>query len=225
VYDGARRTAVVYDPHPLWLDALERVLERIGIDVAGRATRADDVPALVATLRPNVLIADLGEDTAHLRSARECLPELHTVAMSMSDDERDLDAAFSAGADVFVVKTAHQDDIASAIRQTFEHSVYFAHDRRLERSSLAAEEDGVPQLTRRERQILGLAAEGHSNAQLARMLWVDEQTIKFHLSNVYRKLKVANRTEASRWAQTHGLLPLGRSNGGNGAAEPAPSDD
>jgi DNA-binding CsgD family transcriptional regulator len=49
-------------------------------------------------------------------------------------------------------------------------------------------------------------AEGHSNAQLASMLWVTEQTVKFHLSNVYRKLEVGNRTEASRWAQRNGLL-------------------
>ena len=49
-------------------------------------------------------------------------------------------------------------------------------------------------------------AAGHSNAALARMLWVTEQTVKFHLSNIYRKLHVSNRTEASRWAQRHGLL-------------------
>jgi DNA-binding CsgD family transcriptional regulator len=61
-------------------------------------------------------------------------------------------------------------------------------------------------LTNRELEILRLVAEGHSNAQLARMLWVTEQTVKFHLSNVYRKLNVANRTEAARWAQLHGLL-------------------
>ena len=61
-------------------------------------------------------------------------------------------------------------------------------------------------LTRRELEILQLVAEGHSNSQLARMLWVTEQTVKFHLSNIYRKLDVANRTEASRWAQLNGLL-------------------
>jgi DNA-binding CsgD family transcriptional regulator len=62
-------------------------------------------------------------------------------------------------------------------------------------------------LTKREVEILQLVAEGYSNSQLARMLWVTEQTVKFHLSNVYRKLEVANRTEASRWAQLQGLLP------------------
>jgi DNA-binding CsgD family transcriptional regulator len=61
-------------------------------------------------------------------------------------------------------------------------------------------------LTRRELEILKLVAEGDSNAQLAKMLWVTEQTVKFHLSNIYRKLGVSNRTEASRWAQLHGLL-------------------
>jgi DNA-binding CsgD family transcriptional regulator len=66
--------------------------------------------------------------------------------------------------------------------------------------------DEDPNLTRRELEILRLVAEGDSNAELARMLWVTEQTVKFHLSNIYRKLDVSNRTEASRWAQVHGLL-------------------
>jgi DNA-binding CsgD family transcriptional regulator len=64
-------------------------------------------------------------------------------------------------------------------------------------------------LTRRELEILRLVAEGHSNAGLAKMLWVTEQTVKFHLSNIYRKLNVANRTEASRWAQLNGILSDG----------------
>jgi len=66
--------------------------------------------------------------------------------------------------------------------------------------------DAVAALTKRELEILQLVAEGHSNSQLARILWVTEQTVKFHLSNIYRKIDVANRTEASRWAQVHGLL-------------------
>ena len=53
----------------------------------------------------------------------------------------------------------------------------------------------------------GSSREGHSNATLAKMLWVTQQTVKFHLSNVYRKLGVSNRTEAARWAQLNGLLP------------------
>jgi len=104
-----------------------------------------------------------------------------------------------------VLKTAHPDDLTSAIRQAFEHSIYLAGVRPTA-APPAPQLDDSPGLTRRELEILQLVAEGHSNAELARMLWVTEQTVKFHLSNIYRKLDVANRTEASRWAQLHGLL-------------------
>jgi DNA-binding NarL/FixJ family response regulator len=66
-------------------------------------------------------------------------------------------------------------------------------------------DDGCP-LTDRELEILRLVAEGYTNGRIARQLWVTEQTVKFHLSNTYRKLGVANRTEASRYAHVHGLL-------------------
>jgi DNA-binding CsgD family transcriptional regulator len=61
-------------------------------------------------------------------------------------------------------------------------------------------------LSPREREILGLVADGLTNARIGRELWVTEQTVKFHLSNIYRKLGVSNRTEAARWAQLNGLL-------------------
>ncbi|MGH3033298.1 MAG: helix-turn-helix domain-containing protein, partial [Gaiellaceae bacterium] len=102
-------------------------------------------------------------------------------------------------------KMAHPDDITSAIRQVFEHSIYFVGGQ-LPAVASGPVLDSSLGLTRRELEILQLVAEGHSNAELARRLWVTEQTVKFHLSNVYRKLNVSNRTEASRWAQLHGLL-------------------
>jgi DNA-binding CsgD family transcriptional regulator len=71
-------------------------------------------------------------------------------------------------------------------------------------------EDAAAGLTRREREILALVSEGHSNRELARMMWVTEQTVKFHLSNIYRKLDVSNRTEASRWAHQHRLVGAAR---------------
>ena len=61
-------------------------------------------------------------------------------------------------------------------------------------------------MTRRELEILKLVAEGQPNATVARKLWVTEQTVKFHLSNIYRKLGVANRTEAGRWAALNGVF-------------------
>ena len=66
----------------------------------------------------------------------------------------------------------------------------------------------VPQLTRRELEILKLVSEGRSNRQVGQVLWVTDQTVKFHLANIYRKLGVGSRYDAARWAQEHGVLDV-----------------
>ena len=210
------RTAIILDRYPLWAEAVEGVLRRVGVDIVGKATTGTDALALVQRLRPDLLVTDIGAaDGDHagltcLREARQRVPELRAVVLSLSDDSKEIDAALQAGAAAYVLKSAHPDDLASAVRQAFAHSVYFAppagtwNGNTLHRGMESADR---AELTKREREILQLVAEGYSNAQLARMLWVTEQTVKFHLSNVYRKLNVSNRTEAARWAQLHGLVP------------------
>jgi DNA-binding NarL/FixJ family response regulator len=198
----------------LWAEAVECVVRRVGVEVVGKATSSAEALALVQRLRPDLLVADIGADDGEkaglrcLREAREQLPGLRGIVLSLSEGSQDIDAALQAGAAAYVLKSAHPDDLASAVRQAFAHSVYFASpvgawSSQPNRSVSADRAD----LTKREREILQLVVEGYSNAQLARMLWVTEQTVKFHLSNVYRKLSVSNRTEAARWAQLHGLVP------------------
>ena len=208
------RTAVLLDQHPLWLEGVEQVLARIGIEVKGKATSPEHALALIEEHAPSLLVTGIEMENGQM-DGLECLalakhraPELKVIVLSAYSDPQYVDAALAAGADAYVLKTAHADDLASAIRQAFDHSIYLArgHNGKRERSRESIEEAWG--LTRRELEILTLVAEGHSNAQLARMLWVTEQTVKFHLSNIYRKLNVSNRTEASRWAQVHGLLPL-----------------
>jgi DNA-binding NarL/FixJ family response regulator len=203
--------AVVLDPHPMWLDALEVVLARVGARVVAKATSAHHALAAIERHKPQLLTLELDSQPGEpdglevLWRAKTIVPELRAIVLSAHHDTGHIDAALAAGAAAYVVKTAHPDDVASAVRQTFDHSLYLAGaPDPTPRAPLAAERPGG--LTRRELEILRLVAEGHSNAQLARMLWVTEQTVKFHLSNVYRKLDVANRTEASRWAQLNGVL-------------------
>jgi DNA-binding NarL/FixJ family response regulator len=204
------RTAVLFDPYPMWLDAVERVLESIGISVVGRATDPDAAVELVARAKPDLLVAETSRDghrggIAAVQRARAAAHGLRIVALSASAEPDEIEAALQAGASAYVVKTTHPEDIASAVRQTFDASMFFPAPRG---SALppAQSSPEVKLLTRREREILRLVAEGNTNAKIARSLWVTEQTVKFHLSNIYRKLGVANRTEASRWAQLHGLL-------------------
>jgi DNA-binding NarL/FixJ family response regulator len=206
------RSAVLLDPHPLWLDAMEKLLTEVGITVVGRATAGDEAVALVEALRPDIFVAgvDVGcaEQVTCIARAKQSHPDVKAVVVDDSTNPEEIDVAFAAGAAVYCVKTARQDDLASAIRQVFERSIYLATGgtpSAVSRPSVSAEA-ATRDLTRRELEILRLVAEGSSNSQLAKMLWVTEQTVKFHLSNIYRKLEVANRTEASRWAQVHGLL-------------------
>lgn len=205
------RTAVLVDQHPLWLDTVSQVVGRVNVEVVAKATSSSAALALVEELNPDLLITGIkmadGEidGLTLLRKARERDPGLRAIVLSMYDDSQHVEAAFAAGAAAYVLKTAHPDDLTSAIRQAFDHSIFLAGARPAVTPAPAPIDDS-PGLTRRELEILQLVAEGHSNAELARMLWVTEQTVKFHLSNIYRKLNVANRTEASRWAQLRGLL-------------------
>ena len=210
----SEQVGVICDSHPMWLDAVELVLRRIGISLVGKTTSMSEAFSLVEEHRPDVLITELEgmngdlDGLALIERSRDAVPSLRPIVLSMHQESQMIDAALAAGAAAYVVKTAHPEDLASAVRQAFSHSVYLASRRNLTPAPVepAAERADERGLTRRELEILRLVSEGHSNAQLAKMLWVTEQTVKFHLSNIYRKLEVGNRTEASRWAQLHGLL-------------------
>ena len=207
--------AVVLDPHPIWLDAVEMVLARIGATVVEKTSSGREALAAIERAQPRLLTLELDaapdepDGFEVMRRARTLSPGIRAIVLSAHHEAAQIDAALAAGAAAYVVKTAHPDDVASAVRQAFDHSVYLAGGPRPvggPPSTGGAPAESPGGLTRRELEILRLVAEGHSNSQLARMLWVTEQTVKFHLSNVYRKLEVSNRTEASRWAQVNGLL-------------------
>jgi DNA-binding NarL/FixJ family response regulator len=142
-----------------------------------------------------------------LREALARVPELKVIALSGSDDEQRVEAAFAAGAAAYVLKRAQPEDLAAAFRQVFTPSLYLATRRGPAHVPLESDPDDSG-LTRRELEILRLVAEGGTNGDVARRLWVTEPTVKFHLANIFRKLNVTNRTQASRWAHAHGLLEM-----------------
>jgi DNA-binding NarL/FixJ family response regulator len=210
------RSAVILGNHPLWMEGLERLLGSLGISGVATARTSAEAVALVGERRPDLFVADLDgieplDGSELLQRVRAQHPAIRIVVIANAADEHAIEFAFAAGAAAYCTKAAEPDDLSVAIRQSFEHSIYLAASRGGEAPRPAVEQlPEAPQhdLTRRELEILRLVAEGQSNAQVAGLLWVTEQTVKFHLANIYRKLAVANRTEASRWAQLHGLLPL-----------------
>ena len=214
---NGKHTAVLHDPFPLFLEALEQLLGRIGVDVLAKTTSSKRAIAILTERQPTLLVSELesADGTVDgidlLREARSRLPSLKIVVLSAHGDPQWIEASFDAGAAAYVLKTAHPDDVASAIRQAFTHSVYFPGSVPSAGQEKRNEPDDLQGLTPRELEILRLVSKGYSNQELAKMLWVTEQTVKFHLSNIYRKLNVSNRTEAGRWAQLHGILSQGKS--------------
>jgi DNA-binding NarL/FixJ family response regulator len=207
------RTGILLDPHPLWLDALEGVLERLDVRVGLKTTSPAEVLEELDRLQPDLIVAEVETPDGEidgiecLRSARERVPSLRGIIISSLAEPEYIDRALAAGASAYVLKTAHPEDFASAIRQAFSSSIFLASPRGSAAPSQPARGPERPaDLTARELEILQLVAEGLSNSEMARRLWVTEQTVKFHLSNIYRKLGVSNRTQASRWAQVNGLL-------------------
>jgi DNA-binding NarL/FixJ family response regulator len=205
-----QRTAVLLDAHPLWLEALEAVLERAGTGVVAKTSTPGAALAAVEEHRPDLFVIEIAaadgghEGVAWLRRVLERAPEAKAIVLSRHEEPELIDAALGAGAVAYVIKTAQTDDLVSAVRQVFDHSVFLGPPD-VERSADETALGALHGLTARELEILRLLVEGYSNAQLARMLWVTEQTVKFHLSNIYRKLGVANRNEASRTARLAGM--------------------
>jgi DNA-binding NarL/FixJ family response regulator len=206
------RSAVLTDAHPIWLDAVEELLGRVFIHTIAKTRTLGDASKSVEALRPDLVVADTALDRDPdggldwVRDTSQTVPETKIVVFSARSDPEYIDATLDAGADVFVLKRAQVEDFVNAVKQLFNRSVFLRDSAtRPNRARLASLPDFLP-LTHRELDILRLAAEGHSNAKIARVLWITEQTVKFHLSNIYGKIQVANRTEASRWAQVHGLL-------------------
>ena len=200
------------DPSSLWSDALESILPRIGIEVRGKATSADETLTLLGLHEPDLLIVDLGDDDdvgaqTFFDEARRRAPFLRIIALSASSEPAQITRVLGAGASAYVTKRAQAEDFATAVRQYFEQSVFMRGNVHGVAGRSEAEKEA--RLTRRESEILRLVADGKPNQGIARDLWITEQTVKYHVSNIYRKLGVANRTEASRWAQLNGLLAAG----------------
>jgi DNA-binding NarL/FixJ family response regulator len=125
--------------------------------------------------------------------------------LSADEDGGSIDAAFRAGASAYIVKTVNLADIASVLRQTACGQVFHAVGRGHGWAEPGDEPQG-PLLTARERTILDAVASGMTTAAISKDLWVSEHTVKFHLTNIYRKLGVPNRAGAVRYALDNGLV-------------------
>lgn len=191
--------------HSFAIQAIRLALRQTtGFEVIGFVDGRKPVRGTVIELKPDVVVIDDMQDMEHalarLRELAEEAPTAMSLLLTLRVDSQSLEMAFAAGAHAVISKTVHPVSLGTLMHEIAYHNVVHRYIPRTENL------DDCP-LTEREKEILGLVAEGYTNGRIARELWVTEQTIKFHLSNTYRKLGVANRTEASRYAHLHHITP------------------
>ena len=203
---------IIVDDHRLVLQALERILDADDdFEVVGTTHTGEEVLELVVRAKPDMVLMDIhmpGVDgLTCLDRLHERHPKIEVVLISAGADEGEIRDALRRGASGYLVKSINPNDVPAALRQVHERTAYHAMEAGPEAATLSAgaalaQEVG---LTPRELEMLMAIARGLSNRDIAKELWVTEQTVKFHLSNVYRKLDVSNRSEALLVAMRAGL--------------------
>jgi DNA-binding NarL/FixJ family response regulator len=207
-YVDAPMKILLADNHPLVLIGIQQALEAdADFEVVGTTSSGPQVLPLVGQRQPDVVLLDTRlpnlDGFGCLARLRSHYPNVKVVMTSVFADAAQVQLAFDRGACGFIIKSIEPADLPSAIRQAVEGTAYHALGLPPANEKAIARAAGLSQ---RELTIVKAAARGLSNQAIAKELWVTEQTVKFHLTNVYRKLGVANRTEAARWAFANGFI-------------------
>jgi DNA-binding NarL/FixJ family response regulator len=206
--EGTMMRVLLADGHPLLLAGLREILEADGgFEIVAEASHGSEVMPLIAHAAPETVLLAMhmpGIDSiACLDRIRAAHPSVHVVMLTNDADPLQIQSAFRHGACGVLMKTIGPRDLAAAIRQAVDGTAFHASGLpAITDTAAAAQTVG---LTTRELEIVRAVASGYSNRAIARELWITEPTVKFHLTNAFRKLGVSNRTEAARWALERGL--------------------
>ena len=199
---------LIADDHRLMVEGTKQALERAGgFEVVGEAVNGVQVLPLIRRLKPQLVLLDLRmpqmDGLTCLAKVRKEFPDIKVAILSVSQDPELIQTALKRGASAYIVKSIDPEDLAAALRQAIDGNVFTTAGVTEDPGERAARDVG---LTERELVIVRAVARGLSNEAIAKELWVAEQTVKFHLTNIYRKLGVSNRTEAARYAFEQGLV-------------------
>jgi DNA-binding NarL/FixJ family response regulator len=204
---------IVVDDQTVVREGLVLILGMLpGVVVAGAAGNGEEALRLVTEARPDVVLMDLRmprmdgvQATKRIRAEH---PDTRVVVLTTYSDDESVLAALRAGAHGYLTKNARSEDIAQAITDVLggESHLDPVVQRRLVE---LATNDRPPShgLTPRELQVLRLIAEGRSNTEIARQLYITEGTVKTHVNNLFAKAGVRDRAQAVTYAFRHGFAP------------------
>lgn len=199
------------DDSRVWLmDALATAFPRLQVE--GQATFAQGFEAAVR-LRPDVVLVDLGlpdgEGTDLIRDIRAHVPNAFFIVATVFDDEKYVFPALRAGAHGYLLKDQSQESLAALLRgiQQGQAVLSPAIARRLiDYFHTHTGEDELSELSPREEEVLGLIARGFTNSRIAELLAISRHTVAGYVKDIYRKLAISSRAEATLVAARRGLV-------------------
>lgn len=201
---------LIVDDHPVVRSGLRALLAgEPGIEVVGAAASGEEALELVDPLDPDVVLCDLrlgtGLDGVGVTTALHRRTRAPAVLiLTTYDNDSDIARAVLAGAAGYLLKDAEPAAIAHGVADAAAGKLVLAPD--LERRVTDRLVQGVPRLSDRELEVLRLVADGRTNREIARRLFLSEATVKTHLVHAFGKLHADSRTEAVAKAREHGLL-------------------
>ena len=205
---------LIVDDHQLVRSGLRRLLEsEEDLAVEDEAGTAYDAVRLARLHKPDVILLDVvmpgGSGLDAIPEIRDAAPNARILTLSMQDDPSYVRQAFAAGASGYVLKEAADDELLAAVREVAEGGRYVDPQlgaRLAAADAAAAAEAADDPLTDREREVLRLLALGHTNQEIAQMLYLSVRTAETHRARIMQKLRLTTRAELVRYAIDHGLL-------------------
>jgi len=200
-------SVLLIDDHQVVRDGLRAALNSEGFNVIGEAATKSEAFAQIAHKDPHVIIVDLnlpdGSGLEVVSWARRISPTIGIVILTLNDDDAYLLACLQAGASAYVLKSDPVKEVLAAVSHSFTSPLSFTGKGL---SAAMARKENSFGLTARELEVLALLPKGKMSSQIAADLFISEATVKTHLSSIYRKLCVANRSEAVAESIKHGLV-------------------
>ena len=216
---------LIADDHPLLRQGIRNFLSlEPDFQIVGEAVDGEDAVAQAKALLPDILLLDINMPKANgiqvAQQLKECLPEVRILALTIHDDENYMMEMIRSGAAGYLLKDIEPSMMVQAIRRVAAGESYVEPSltKKLFKGITSREEAKAPpkpvhgmdydRLSAREVEVMQLIGRGMSNAEIAKTLFLSEKTVKNHLTNIFRKLQVTDRTQAVLYAIKHKIVTV-----------------
>lgn len=207
---------LIADDHPLIREGLSKILSlNEDIKIIGEARDGREAVKMTMKTHPDVVLMDInmphmnGIEAA--RVIKSELPQTGIIALTIHDDQEYIDEMIESGVSGFLLKDVEPETLVQSVREVSKGKSLFEEDHKGKKTAdrkTYLKRDGLEELTRRELDVLQLIAKGMCNKDIAESLFISEKTVKNHLTNIFRKINVDDRTQAALFAIKKGIVKL-----------------